>query len=297
MPSTAFHPDLRRVARVAPRALVSPRSLPLLRRLTMLQGRRTPKDVELLTLPSGVGIRLFRPPHGGGDPGPALLWMHGGGYVLGQAAQDDGLCRRFSRELGVMVASVDYRLAPEHPYPAALDDCYAALTWLAGLPAVDAARVAIGGASAGGGLAAALALLARDRGEVAPVLQLLTYPMLDDRSADLPGNPDYRLWNARSNRFGWTAYLGGADPALAVPARRADLGGLAPAWLGVGTLDLFYEEDLAYAERLRQAGVPCQVEQVAGAFHGFDLLVPKAGVSQAFFANQCASLGAAFTGG
>jgi acetyl esterase/lipase len=193
------------------------------------------------------------------------------------------------------VASVDYRLAPEHPYPAALKDCYAALTWLARLPAVDPARVAIGGASAGGGLAAALAMLGRDRGQLTPVLQLLAYPMLDDRSAQLPANPNYRLWTPGSNRFGWTSYLRDADPRDAVPARHVDLSGLAPAWIGVGTLDLFYAEDLDYAERLRQAGVPCHMETVPGAFHGFDMLVPKTPVAQTFFASQCASLNAAFT--
>jgi acetyl esterase/lipase len=150
--------------------------------------------------------------------------------------------------------------------------------------------VAIGGASAGGGLAAALALLARDRGEVTPTLQLLAYPMLDDRSGTGPENPNYRLWGPKSNRFGWAAYLGGADPQVAVPARHDDLSGLPPAWIGVGTHDLFHDEDLAYAERLTQAGVPCQVEVVDGAFHGFDLVVPKAAVSQAFYGSQCASL-------
>jgi acetyl esterase/lipase len=246
-------------------------------------------DVEVLTLCSGVGVRLHRPV-GVGEPAPALLWMHGGGYVLGTAKQDDGLCRRFSRALGITVASVNYRLAPEHPYPTALEDCYSALTWLAGLPAVDRARVAIGGASAGGGLAATLALLARDRGDVTPTLQLLAYPMLDDRSGARPKNPSYRMWSPKSNRFGWTAYLGDADPQVAVPARRDDLSGVAPAWIGVGTNDLFHNEDLAYAERLTSAGVPCQVEVVPGAFHGFDQVMPKARVSQSFFANQCASL-------
>jgi acetyl esterase/lipase len=139
-------------------------------------------------------------------------------------------------------------------------------------------------------LAAALALLARDRGEVSPALQLLAYPMLDDRSTTSPKNPNYRLWSPNSNRFGWAAYLGSADPQVAVPGRRGDLSGLAPAWIGVGTNDLFRDEDLAYAERLARAGVPCHVEVVPGAFHGFDLVVPKAQVSQAFFASQCASL-------
>jgi acetyl esterase/lipase len=245
--------------------------------------------VEVLTLGSGVGVRLHRPV-GVSEPAPALLWIHGGGYVMDASQQDDKLCRRFSRALGIAVASVKYRLAPEHPYPTALEDCYSALTWLASLPSVDPARVAIGGASAGGGLAAALALLARDRGGVRPTLQLLAYPMLDDRSGSAPKNPNYRLWSPKSNQFGWRAYLGDADPQIAVPARRADLSGLAPAWIGVGTNDLFHDEDLAYAERLTSAGVPCHVEVVPGAFHGFDLVLPKAQVSQSFFASQCASL-------
>lgn len=290
-----FHPDLRKVARYIPRQVVTPVTLPVIRMVTRLQGRHTPPDVEQLTLSSGVRVRLFRP----ADvpvPAPALLWIHGGGYIIGTAAQDDELCRRFSRELGITVASVDYRLAPEHPYPAPLEDCYAALTWLAQLPAVDSGRVAIGGASAGGGLAAALALLTRDRGEVALAAQLLVYPMIDDRTVDRAGldNPGHRLWNQSSNRFGWSAYLGDADRDIAVPARREDLAGLPPAWLGVGTLDLFHDEDLAYAERLRTAGVPCHVEVVQGAFHGFDGIVPKADVSLGFFRSQCDSLRQAF---
>jgi acetyl esterase/lipase len=293
MPTTDFHPDLRRVARVAPRTTpVGPRTLRLERVWTALQRRNTRDDrddVEVLTLCSGVGVRLHRPV-GVSEPAPALLWMHGGGYVLGSARQDDGFCRRFSRSLGITVASVDYRLAPEHPYPAALQDCYSALTWLAGLPAVDPARVAIGGPSAGGGLAAALALLARDRGNVTPALQLLAYPMLDDRSGAGPNTPNYRLWSPKSNRFAWKAYLGDADPQVAVPARRDDLSGLAPAWIGVGTNDLVHDEDLGYAKRLTDAGVPCEVEVVPGAFHGFDAIAPKAQVSRLFFANQCASL-------
>ena len=292
MPSTDFHPDLRRFARLAPRALVGPKTLKLVRALSTGVRRKTSDHVEALILASGVGVRLHRPA-GISQPGPALLWIHGGGYVIGNAQQDDVLCGRFARELGITVAAVDYRLAPEHPYPAPLEDCYAALTWLAGLPAVDPSRVAIGGASAGGGLAAALALLARDRGEVTPSVQLLAYPMLDDRSGSGPANPNYRLWSPKSNRFGWAAYLGNADPQVAVPARREDLSGLPPAWIGVGTNDLFHDEDLAYAERLTAAGVPCHVEVVAGAFHGFDLMLPKATVSQSFFASQCASLRAA----
>jgi acetyl esterase/lipase len=293
--TTDIHPELRKAARFAPRALISARTLPVIRLLTGLQRSRT-DDVEVLTLESGIGVRLYRPA-GAAATTPALLWIHGGGYVIGSAAQDDLLCRRFVKELGITVAAVDYRLAPEHPYPAPLDDCYTALQWLAALPSVDGDRIAIGGASAGGGLCAALALLARDRDGVKPVFQVLVYPMIDDRSvgSDLY-NPGHRLWNASSNQFGWQAYLGGADPEVAAPARRTDLAGLPPAWLGVGTLDLFHDEDLAYAERLRAAGVPCQVHVVPGAFHGFDGIAAKADISTAFFFSQCDSLRASFEG-
>ena len=284
-----IHPDLRRVARFAPRQIVYPWSLPLLRRLPVAH-RSSDDGVDVVDLPSGAGARLYRPT-AAAAPTAALLWIHGGGYLLGSPEQDDALCRRYVQRLGIVVAAARYRLAPEHPYPIPLQDCYQVLTWLAGLPGVDADRIAIGGASAGGGLAAALGFLARDRGEVSPVLQVLSYPMLDDRTVgpelDKPG---FRLWNTRSNRFGWTSYLGGADPAVAVPARRTDLAGLAPAWLGVGTLDLFCAEDLAYAARLNAAGVECEVHEVPGAFHGFDGLAPKAAVSQAYFDSTCASL-------
>jgi acetyl esterase/lipase len=298
MPNDDVHPDLRRIARIAPRHIIGPRTLPLVRTLSGLTGRLqkagAPGDVEVITLGPGAGVRLFRPA-GATEPTPALLWIHGGGYVIGDAKQDDWLCRRYSSRLGLTVASVDYRLAPEHPYPASLEDCYSALTWLAGLPAVDRHRVVIAGASAGGGLAAALALLARGRGEVHPVFQVLAYPMLDDRSSAAGASPNHRLWSARSNRFGWAAYLGGADPEVAVPGRRVDLSGLPPAWIGVGTHDLFHDEDLAYAQRLVDAGVPCHVEVVPGAFHGFDAVARKARVSRQFFDSQCESLRAALT--
>jgi acetyl esterase/lipase len=292
-----FHPDLRRVARLLPRASLSPRMLPLLRALSSFHLPGRDKDVDVLTLTSGVGIRLFNPDNLSA-PSPALLWIHGGGYVIGNARRDDALCRRFAKKLGAIVASVEYRLAPEHPFPAAVEDCYAALTWLAALPSVDPSRVAIAGASAGGGLTAALALYTRDRGEITPRFQLLTYPMLDDRAVpDSDVARNYRLWNARSNRFGWASYLGNADPEIVVPARRTDLSGLPPAWLGVGTLDLVYDQDIAYAERLKAAGVPCDVEVVPGAFHGFDAVAAGAGVSRAFFENQCEALRSAFTPG
>ncbi len=262
--------------------------MPILRAVSRLKDKFPAPDVEVLRTSGGIGIRLHRPKDREAV-GPALLWVHGGGYVLGTPAQDDYLCRRYAAKLGLTVAAVDYRLAPEHPYPAPLEDCYQALTWLAALPAVDPAQVAIAGASAGGGLTAALAFLARDRGEVDLIAQTLVYPMLDDRvsHAEHRHDPLFRVWDRISNNFGWKAYLGDADPAAAVPARHTDLAGLPPTWIGVGSLDLFHDEDLEYAERLRQAGVPCRTHVIPGAFHGFDAVTPRSRLTREFFGSQC----------
>ncbi len=293
-----FHPDLRNAARWLPRGGIGARTLKPIRLLTGLQSRTATKSVEV-TRAGAVSVRVHRPSTTR-TPLPAMLWIHGGGMVMGTAAQDDAVCRRFSQELGIMVAAVDYRLAPEHPFPVPLHDCYDALLWLARQADVETGRIVVGGASAGGGLAAGLALLARRRGEVQLAFQLLTYPMLDDRTATRAdtGAAKRRLWSNASNRFGWQSYLGHAPggsevDGLAAPARVDDLAHLPPAWIGVGTSDLFYEEDVAYAERLNAAGVPCALDVVEGAFHGFDLVRPNAGVSQAFRSAQMAALAAA----
>ncbi|MFN8050676.1 MAG: alpha/beta hydrolase [Acidimicrobiales bacterium] len=292
-----IHPDLRRLAPFIPRGPVSERSVPALRALqsgaTALAGlaqrrRGGPVSVEMQQAGS-ASLRVHLPSSGGAGPHAALLWIHGGGYVIGNAAQEDAFCRFVSRRLGIVVASVEYRLAPEHPFPAPLHDCHDALVALAGRDDVDRSRIVVGGASAGGGLAAGLAALAVERGEVAPILQLLSYPMLDDRTVLRTGIDErhFRLWNNRSNRFGWESYLGrepgSSDvPGLAAPARLDDLADLPPAWIGVGTLDLFHDEDLAYAARLRLAGVPCEVTVVDGAFHGFDGVSPRSGVAASY---------------
>lgn len=290
-----FHPDLRRHTWYMPRDLGLPTTLRFQRGLDALAARRRPSDVTVVPLDRHASVRLFQPAGTSGTV-PALLWIHGGGYVIGRACHDDGMCHEFATTLGITVASVDYRLAPEYPFPAPLDDCHAAFDWLLDQPGVDPSRVAIGGASAGGGLAAALAIRLRDRGAVTPVLQLLSYPMLDNRTALPEGSTkrDYRWWGPRSNRFGWAAYLGDADPRAAVPARLDDFSGLAPAWIGIGTSDLFHDEDIAYANRLTSAGVPCEVEEVPGAFHGFDITMPRAGVSRRFFDSRRAALRSAF---
>lgn len=292
-----FHPDLARSARVLPRGLAGPRSLRVVRFLQSAMVRLTrDRDVEVRPLPSGGAVRIFRPTGPAGRV-PALVWIHGGGYVLGAAKQDDALCRRLCAELGAVVISVDYRLAPEHPFPAALDDCHEALQLAYEIDGVDGSRVAIGGASAGGGLAAQVALRVKERGERVPVLQLLAYPMLDDRTGTAGPSPiehRFRMWNSSSNRFGWEAYLGGAAPEVVAPARRDDLAGLAPAWIGVGELDLFHDEDVAYAKRLRESGVDCALEVIPGAYHAFDLIQTNAPVSKEFFRMQTAALRAAF---
>lgn len=296
MTNTNFHPDLRRVARLAPRSGFSPAMLPVIRAAQRLRSKRPVPGVEMVRTTNGVDIRLHRPPVVGPSPAPALLWIHGGGLVMGSPRQDDAMCRYLATALGITVAAVQYPLAPEHPYPAAIEACYDGLMWLSGRPDTDSSRIAIGGASAGGGLAAALAYTARDRGEVRLVKQLLVYPMLDDRTSDDPrvATMEYRLWSPRSNRFAWKSYLGGADPEIAVPARRTDLVGLPPAWVGVGTLDIFYHEDVAYADRLAAAGVPTELEVVPGAFHGFDAVASRTSVAQRFLATQAESLRSAF---
>lgn len=291
-----FHPDLRTASRLIPRHL-SVRLVPLLRRsMTRLPGDPGFTDAQVSPTAS---VRVYRPAHAPASA-PALLYIHGGGLLFGSPQQDEPLLRKVADELGIVVAAVRYRFAPEHPYPAGRDDCYDALRWLAEQPGIDPTRIAVGGASAGGGLAAATALTARERGGPDLCFQLLVYPMLDDRTALSP-DPDRafrRLWSNEANHDGWSSYLGGemgapGVPATAAPGRCTDFAGLPPAWIGVGTLDLFLDEDLAYAERLRAAGVGCATFVVPGAFHGFDGLA-KAPVVAEFQASQVAALRSAF---
>jgi acetyl esterase/lipase len=230
-----------------------------------------------------------------------FLHIHGGGYIMGQPEMTDARNRLLARELGCVVVSVDYRLAPETAFPGAIEDCYAALRWLhaqAGARGVDVGRIAIGGESAGGGLAAALALLARDRGEVPLAFQLLIYPMLDDR-AGVTVEPSPTVgefgWSRESNRFGWASLLGGEPGGAevspyAAPARAEDLAGLPPAYIAVGTLDLFLEENIEYARRLMRAGVPTELHVYPGAYHGFQGVAPEARISKAFVSDYFAAL-------
>ena len=236
-----------------------------------------------------LNLKSFRPLTGSTEK-PALLWIHGGGYVMGSAGDTDQTLAHIALETDCTVFSVDYRLAPEHAYPAALDDCFDCLLWLqkhANQLKIDPARIAIGGASAGAGLTAALALRARDEGTQQVLFQLLIYPMLDHRHRTPSSRAiqDPNLWNEQTNRLAWALYLGALTdhdeiPLYASASLAADLTNLPPAFVCVGDLDIFLDEDIDYAQRLLQAGVPTELHVYPGAIHGFDMLAPDAAISQ-----------------
>jgi len=304
---STIHPELQQIAKKSPSFAFSNKNLWLIQGLMNLMPRpKTPEDVfvENIFIPgqddrAKTRLRIYKP-KSITAPTPVLIWLHGGGYVMGRPEMDDYACIEFVREAGVSVFSVDYPCAPKHPFPAGLNDSYSTLKWIASHAQdleIDAKRIMIGGRSAGAGLAAALVQLAYDRQEIKPIFQLLVYPMVDDRTvlrADMDDGK-YIAWNPKSNRFGWESYLGkkcGAEdiPEYSVPARRKDLSGLPPAWIGVGTLDLFYDEDMAYAHRLKECGVECEIKIVPGAFHGFDAFDPQIPIVQDFLKSQIAAL-------
>jgi acetyl esterase/lipase len=262
--------------------------------------------MEVLQVPGPVGAPPVRvvlySPRQVTAPCPALMHIHGGGYVLGTPEMNHGRNAALANDLRCVVLSVDYRLAPETRAPGSVEDCYAALAWLhahAAPRGIDPTRIAVLGQSAGGGLAAALCLLARDRGEWAIAMQILIYPMLDDRTGRGPAENGFAgefLWPAPTNQFGWSALLGEAGHAIspyAVPARAERLQGLPPTFIGVGALDLFVEEGLDYSRRLLRAGVPLELHIYEGAFHGFDLAT-EAEVSQRLNRDYRAALAKVF---
>ena len=292
----AVDPQYRAVGWVLPGPGVTPRLLPVVRASTGLStwAMRPAAGVSVQEESGdGARVRIYRPPVVAAPA--AMLWMHGGGLVLGRPEMDDLRVSGYAAALGITVVSVRYRLAPEHPFPAALEDCEAAWRWLQSNAArlgLDPGRVVVGGNSAGAGLAAALVQRLHDAGGRQPAGQLLVYPMLDDRTGADPEQDSVRhlVWTALSNRTGWSSYLGGPPggdevPAYAVPARRSDLSGLPPAWIGVGSADLFVDECRSYAARLQEAGVPTDLVVVDGAPHAFDA-VAAARPSQDFLASQ-----------
>ena len=277
----------RRVMALAPAAKAPP-GVRRSERLVPGDGHRPPVRIVMFERTASSGTR------------PALLWIHGGGYVVGTPEQGMAFVSHVLDRIDVAIVSVDYRLAPEHPFPAPLDDCHAALCWLveqASDLAIDTKRIAIGGQSAGGGLAAALVQRAVDSGPIVPAFQLLVYPMLDAATTARSdhGESGRFAWTPKSNHFGWASYLGrdptmGDYPDYAVPAQRGDLTGLPPAWIGVGTLDLFHDEDVEYGERLRDAGVSCVTHVTEGGYHGFDIFKPRADATLRFYDSMLVAL-------
>lgn len=237
-------------------------------------------------------VKIYEKKDRGNEYLPAVFWIHGGGYVMGHPDVDDGICEKFVLEANCVVVSIDYRLAPEHPYPAAIEDCYAGLKWMvdnAEKLKIDASRVAIAGPSAGGGLTAALALLARDRGGPEVIFQMPLYPMIDDQnntfsSHEITEEVLPKAWNRESNEIAWKMYLGELDPndvpQYAAVARAKDLSGLPPTYTCVGQLDPFRDETITFVTRLAQAGVPVEFHLYPGCFHGFDAYSSNAEISR-----------------
>jgi acetyl esterase/lipase len=252
--------------------------------LAMMPAPELPSDVTITEVmapsPDGapdVRLKVFTP--SGLESGAgALLWVHGGGMVLMDS--DDLKCATWASTHGCLVVWVDYRLAPETHAPGALNDCFAGLIWLAGNSedlGVDPSRVMIGGASAGAGLAAGTTMRVRDDGGPQLLGQLLVYPMLDHRNETSSSRAiqDQRVWNRSANTLAWEAYLGGAEPTrYSSPALADDLSGLPPAYISVGTCDMFLDEDVAYATALTRAGVSCELHVYPGAFHASNKMLP-----------------------
>ena len=256
-----------------------------------------PAGVETKVIPGRKGqppVTIFiinaKP---GSAPTGGILHTHGGGFIYRSAQEDLARLKVLAEKLSCVIVTVEYRLAPGTRFPGSLEDNYAGLKWMADNAAsigVDPARIALMGESAGGGHAAILAIAARDRGEVKPCFQALVYPMLDDRTGStraVPKNIGTIVWTAADNRKGWGAFLGQpagrpTAPPGSVPSRVANLAGLPPAFIAVGGLDLFVEEDIAYASRLNDAGVPTELLVLPGAYHAFNFANPIARVSKQF---------------
>ncbi|WP_179470494.1 alpha/beta hydrolase [Mycolicibacterium vinylchloridicum] len=277
------------------------RAIPFFQALGQLRGPISGVDMtrHCLTASDGTEVDLAWYVPTSEPSGGAVLYLHGGGMIYSLAETRpgyDAVLRTYVAATGTPMLMVDYRVAPEHPDPTPVEDCYAALCWLAENVAtldVDPARLAVAGDSAGGGLAAGVSLLARDRGGPALAAQLLIYPMLDDRTTveDPHLAPELLTWNYEDNITGWGALLGdraGVDGVsiYAAPARAQDLAGLPPTYIDVGDLDIFRDEDIAYAARLSAAGVPTELHVHPGCPHAFEALAPTAAVSARVVADR-----------
>lgn len=306
-PLSMVAPELVDIVAAQPPVTYSAELLPIIRESLKTMTPPLPDGVKKHSIPGAAGAPpvdlLIADPWPDQSDKPAVLFMHGGGFVV-QSAQDFApFIANMAQACQCVVVSVDYRLAPETPYPGALMDCYSTLQWMrdpASALGIDANRLALAGVSAGGGLAAQLSFMARDQG-IPIAFQLLIYPMLDDRTGGeqpVPPHIGHYIWNAGSNQFAWGAYLGeNNDDAKmgAVPARIDDVSGLAPAWIGVGSADLFMAENLSYAQRLIEAGVNVEVHVVPGGVHAFDVLASQASITEKFNAHWQTALAGALT--
>jgi len=286
-------PELRAAMAALPDLPLSKEALPLMRKMISeryasvaapagLTTQVRSIEVERPNERSTIRVVSYRPQESTGAL-PAILHMHGGGFVVGVPELNDTQHRQIATELGCAIFSVDYRLAPETIFPGQVEDAYAVLQWLtrnADSLGIDPHRIGVKGESAGGGLAAALTLLARDRGEISLAFQHLTFPALDDRNggrADPHPFTGEFLWTPSHNVFGWTSLLGWAPggpdvSSYAAPMRAESLAGLPPAFIAVGALDLYLDEDIAYAQRLTRAGVSVELHVYPGAIHGFGIV-------------------------
>jgi acetyl esterase/lipase len=289
---SAVAPELRTAAILPVSVPFTTLTLPAIRRAYSYRSDPGP-GIAITEHRVGPVEVLVLTPTAGSAPRSAVLTLHGGGMCVGTAKLEAEPAARIARELGAVMVMPNYRLAPEHPFPAPLDDCMATLHWMrehAEDLGIDVDRIAVFGPSAGGGLAAAVAQRALDEG-IALRAQAMIYPMLDDRTVlkdDHCGRGEL-VWSPESNRFAWTAYLGREPrisdaPEYAAPARRVDLSGLPPAWIGIGDLDLFYDECVDYAERLTAAGVPCELVTVPGMYHTADGLRRNTPTIRKFYA-------------
>jgi acetyl esterase/lipase len=306
-----LRPALRQASQFLSGLTYNDASLPEIRRLmgTMSPAPLDSPPVTEHLIPRAKGqpdVRVYVTGDSAGSSKPALLHIHGGGYVVFRAKDSLRAIQDMAVRHDCVVITVDYRLAPETRFPGALEDIYAALRWVydhAKDLGVDTRRIAVKGESAGAGHAAALAIAVRNRKEFSLCLQVLEYPMLDDRTGStkyLPEQFGRYVWNAEANRYGWTSLLGvpaGSSPVPenAVPARVKDLTGLASAFIGVGSIDLFAPENIEYAQRMMMAGNAVELIVVPGAYHGFDVLAPDANVSRQFTAAWNEAIRRAFT--
>ncbi|MGN7477460.1 alpha/beta hydrolase [Solibacillus silvestris] len=294
------HPELKEIFALMPKMPISLQSLKDIRAgiAEQISQPNAPESPNVETIEKIVpgtdgnpDVRvLIHRPKNQADVLPGIYYIHGGGYILGTAEMFSQSCEHYAEQFNCVVVNVDYRLAPEHPYPAPIEDCYSGLKWFAEHADelnVDPERIVVVGASAGGGLTAALTLLARDRKGPKIAAQFPLYPMIDDRcnTASNEEITDERVWNGAGNRAAWDMYLGDlkdADdvPIYAAPARAEDYSDLPPTFTCIGDLDPFRDETITYVQKLRQSDVPTEFHLYPGGFHGFESFAPQASISQ-----------------